>query len=218
MLAHALPWIVMALEVLALVGLVVRGHVRAAVLLPVWLLAHIAIRLALALHPELNTWDFWNAKELATLALTLLLGLEIGARMSMHLPGLRRALTRDLVLLGLAVGALSRAELSGPVTTRLLPALGIVTALLFATLLAEAYLFYVPLARLHRVLLLGVPLTSMLYGVTWRRAADDTTVAAYANAVAFGLFMLVLCRAAWRREPVADVPRELVYLFWPWRA
>jgi hypothetical protein len=217
MLREALSWCGTILSLVIIAGLFARRHVRAAALLPVLLAWTAAVNLTLFVRPDLLTWPFWIGQELVGLALTGLLGLEIGARLSTHLPGLRRKLTWEVILWGLTAAALLSSLPPGPISTHLLPALAVIVGGFFTLVLFEATLFFLPLSRLHRTLLVGVSLSSFVYAIALSRMIDDTTVADYTNVLMSLAFLVALAAAAWQREeaPPRMEPR-VVSLLWPW--
>lgn len=205
------------LEAGILTGLVARRRVRAAVLLPVWLVAHMGVSAALLVRPSLMTWAFWNAKHAAFFVLDGLLILEVAARMGTNLAGVRRWLTLGIAASGVFITWSLHVTSGHPFTTWVLPVLAAGVAALCLWTFVTAIVMLLPLDPLHRVLLVGLVVVSMLYAVTWAGVRDDTSVAAHVNVYAFVVLLAALLQVAWR--PVGAHGPELPRRFlWPWHA
>lgn len=205
------------LEVGVLAGLITRRRVRAAVLLPFWLLAHIGLAAALLWQPTLMTWEFWNKTQYALIVLDALLALEVGARVSTNLPGMRRQLTLGLALSAVIVLVLLHAMPGRPFATSVLPAMAAGVGMFCLWTFTSSMGMAVPLDPLHRMLLLGLLVVSMLFTATWAEVRDDPTVAGHINIFVFLAFLAALLRVVWRRNE-QQFPELARRLLWPWHA
>ncbi len=170
------------------------------------------------LSPRFHTWSWWVGRELAHGTLLLLMGIELAVRLFFRVPHVQR-LARLWILA--VVGAVLLVLLTtppGPLMTGLLPRVVFALVCLYAGLASVAVHHFVPVDPLHNVVLRGFALYMGVYGLTWSLTVDDARLTGYVNAIAFDLLMLVLLRAAWRRDDVpAHLPRRTVEHFWPWR-
>jgi hypothetical protein len=229
-------WPIVAMQVVAIAGLVRRKRTRRVHTLPAYLGAAAFVRmLGLLSRDVAQSWDYWALTELALRLLTAAVVVEIAARVFAQLPRARRRMWAVLVLVVLGtLLAVWRAPgvAGGPgagtwrfvLVVEVLPRLAFGAALLCVATLALMAWHRVPLDALHRAVLVGLMLFLILYAGPM--ASADThalgrfvmyhvTPLAYLGVVAMWAYM------AWRREaPDEQHPPaapEVVERVQPWR-
>jgi hypothetical protein len=188
-------------------------------------------------RPDFVVWPVWVMTELALAAVALLTGLEIGVRLIAARRGARPHAARAvlvvmaLTLLVVVVGTPTPAL--GPVlhtsaadvdaferAFRLLPGLAYGSAWLFTALWHVARRFKIPLSRLHRAILVGFAVFSMLLAFSLG-VLDGPRHARLVSDVLTGSFLVLLlvwAWAAWAPEPEPEAAPEVVREVWRfWR-
>lgn len=218
MVALAVQWASVVLEIGVLAGLVARTRWRHLIMLPVLLLVVAASTAAPLLWPSLRTWNYWLTREFTHTALALVMGLELAVRLFFRVRAAQHvARVWIAAVVVLAVVALRTAP-PAPVMTILLPRCVLALVWLYAGLTIIASLYFVPIDPLHNVTLRAFALYMGVYGLAWALTGKDTRLTGHVNALAFDLLLLVLLRAAWHRHGVpAHLPQRTLDHFWPWR-
>ena len=214
-----LLWLGPVLEIGVLVGLVRRGRLGRAWILPVFLLAVLGADVIVAISPSQNTWRFWLLNEALHAVLLLALVIEVAWRMMRHLPGPALALSLLLLVLTWATGLVLREAPREHVLFEVIPRLLASTAGLYiGTFLVQAC-FRIPVDPLHRAVLLGLSPWMLIYAITWGRVTSvrALAVADTVNPLMFVFTLVVLLEAAWRCEGEPPVPRRVWRFLWPWR-
>lgn len=218
LLALAIAWSGLALELTLLIGLVVRRRLRQCYTLPLLVLASMGSVLTTNLCPGCRTWEFWIAKELAHAMLLLAVALELSWRAFRPVP--RAWLWARLAVIG-SVGlgvVLVAAMPPGPVSVRVVPWILAALAWLYTLLGLITLALKMPEEPLHRAILWGMSSYLMLYAATWGQAADDVTLPNLLNPMMFLLVMGVLTWTAWRHgSDTSSGHPETVKWLWPWQ-
>src|SRR5262245_32678491 len=145
-------------------GLLVRRHVRASLLLPVYVAAVAVPDLLMVAAPQqFFKIDFWLFKEALQVVVKVALALELSARVFASLPRARlRIVALQLAILATTIAVATRTLLSASWTPEVgaatLAWLHYGTAFLFASVLAGAIWYNVPLYPIHRVVLFTLTL------------------------------------------------------------
>lgn len=214
----ALIWLCVALELVLLAGLVVRGRVRQCYTLPVLVTTWLASASIVGVCPGCNTWRFWAVKETIHAVLAVALGLELAVRVFGSLP--RAWLLARLVIAATAVLAVALVWTAPPApwSVRVLPWLLAGVAWLYTGLGLILLFFRMPVETLHRTLLWSLSPYLMLYAATWGHTREDVSLPNTLNPFAFTATLAFIVWAACRREGTTPEghPATVAWL-WPWR-
>jgi hypothetical protein len=225
------------LSVGALTGLFWRGRARRCYSLVVYLSLVVGQGLRVALADQPLSWPTWLVFEIILRAACASIAVEITIRMLRSLPqtwpALRRAsglvLAATLVLLLIDVPTASnpafqeasRADIAAfEAARRWLPRLAYGSAWLFAVCLSVTTHAGLPLDPLHRTVLGSLAGYLLIYAVTLGALRADESYATVVRILQGGAFLCLLgllSRAAWRHEPAARAPAEVVRRLQPWR-
>lgn len=208
-----------------LLGLVLRGGVRACPSFALYMVVVLATNLALLAHPKLYTWNFYLAVEVSQAALRLLLAAEIGWRLFAHLPGARATLAAAILLVvTIMLAAVLLAPLGAQphvVAQTALARLLHGTAWVFGALLAAKLYFRIPIHPLHQAILRGfVPFLltfTVALGLFETFGWDVRLPANYAYTTTYLAMLVYWNRVAWRRPEAPDASPEVVRRLQPWR-
>jgi hypothetical protein len=201
--APGLLWCGPALEVAIVVGLTVRLRLRLCLTLPVFLIATLTTTTLAGVCPPCVTWEFWIAKELLHAVLMLVMGLELSARLFRGLPySQAKARRRIIGVLALTALLLVTAPI-GPASVVLLPRLLMGLAWLYFGLWLVVRSSRLVVDPLHASVLNGFTPWLLAYALTWARATDDTVLPNVLMPVLSVFVLVVLLKAAWRRDGTA---------------
>jgi hypothetical protein len=211
-----LVWTCALFEAVLFVGLVVRRRVTGCYALLPLVVAWLAADVAVAVRPDVNTWDFWITKELTHALLAFAVGIELSCRV---LVASTRGHYAAMGLLGanlfFAV-ALAATAPPGPMSVTVVPRLHAALAILYLGLLWVLVHHWLPADRLHRVVLVGLAVHAFLYWMTWSRTGSETAVAGFVNAVIFAGVLASLAWAAWAPDETLPAQPEIIKLVHPW--
>jgi hypothetical protein len=215
----ALLWAGPLLELAVVAGLIRRGRIRHAYLLPVFLVALAVSAVTVGVCATCNTWRFWIAKESVHAGLALALGVEVAWRVFRPLPGARGVAAATAAAVALLTGFVLFAAPNEHPAVALLPALAGGLACFYTGLVLTMMSFLIPADHLHAAVLLGLSPYMVLYAALWPAARDPfmREVAAWATSLMLVLALLLLLRVAWVRDSAPAAPLSLVRLLWPWR-
>ena len=207
-----------ALEMALLAGLIRRRRLSQSYLLLPLVISWASASLAFVLHPVARTWDFWLVKELVHAALAVALGIELALRVFRPLP--TPWLWARLVLASVpaVAGVLVASHAPGPFSVRVMPSLLMALAWLYTGLGCLLLHYRMPVERLHRALLWGLPPYLVLYAATWGQAASDAGIPNSLNPPMFTAVLCVLTWVAWQPDdPAPEADPGTVFWLWPWR-
>ncbi len=210
------------LAAIALLGLMVRGHWRAAWMLCAYLVSLIGFEAWWAVSERGPTPEAWVLGACLHGLLVLLLALEMAVRLFVRLPRARLrvgvALAGALVVFAVSLAGIERLD-TLTVATMVIPRLTYLRAASFVVVAVAALWYMVPIYWIHRALLLGLVPYLLLFTLVQalqRSLGWGSTPAL--SAVNVGGFLCLLAWLAWACwRPVERLEGTAVGFLQPWR-
>lgn len=216
------------LSLVVVAGLLSRGRSPACRLLPVYLVAGVAMRAPYWFWPErFYQWDYWFLTQCVHTALRLALAAELARRALAALPrGLERArLAQLLILLGtlaaLVVAPRPEAAHAYYFGALLAGQATYAGGWLFVAFLATVWYHRIPTDRLHRDVALGFALWALVAGISPYLEEIDGVVGLCNQLVASLVYPGVLmawARTAWVPDAQTALSPASLAALRPWRA
>lgn len=205
-----------------LVGLFVRGKVRACVLFPVYLASAALGHAVLVVFPALLwNWGFWASTDVVQTVLRLGIAFEVAIRTFRPLPRGSRHIRLLFFVITLAilvaVVVYPREVTDAFELTLVVGRISYGVAVMFTVFLLVVWYYGVPIDPLHRVVAAGFAVASALLAFAHVFTADYEWGRSLLTKTAYPIVLAVWAVSAWRRDSFAGLSPRSVGILWPWR-